>query len=166
MSWSQPESDPSLSSLRARAARIRVVARRARSTRAWTQRGPPHHLSLPLQQSHRSDVPAAASALLKSYSDPSKQVNGKTYPIVTARMSYGKLAERYAPPSRSWCGGHLQHWPQMGLLPVDEMWDALAEFGWYTADTPVPNPDLVALGAKFSAVEDFLEAKMKPRLRN
>ncbi|KAJ6458971.1 hypothetical protein C8R45DRAFT_879890 [Mycena sanguinolenta] len=110
------------------------------------------------------DVPAASLALLKNYADPAKQVDGKTYSVVSARISYGKLAELTAKA----LGVEVTYTtgPPMGLLPVDEMWDALEEFGWFTADTQVPHPDLVALGAKFSTVEDFLEAEMKPRFGN
>lgn len=40
---------------------------------------------------------------------------------------------------------------------------AHAEYsGLYTA-TPVPNPDLVALGVKFHSIEEFMEAEVKPR---
>jgi hypothetical protein len=38
------------------------------------------------------DVPAAALALLKNYTDPSKQINGKAYPVVCATMPYSELA--------------------------------------------------------------------------
>jgi hypothetical protein len=34
--------------------------------------------------------------------------------------------------------------------------------GLYTA-TPVPNPDLMALGMQFSTVEEFLESEVRPR---
>jgi hypothetical protein len=34
--------------------------------------------------------------------------------------------------------------------------------GLYT-DTPIPNPELVALGAKVSTVEEFLEVEVKTR---
>ncbi|KAJ6452652.1 hypothetical protein C8R45DRAFT_1193692 [Mycena sanguinolenta] len=110
------------------------------------------------------DVPPAALTLLKNYADPAKQVDGKTYSIVSARISLGKLAELTAKA----LGVEVTHTTASptGLLPVDEAWKAMAEFGWYTADTPVPNPDLVALGAKFSTVEDFLETEVKPRFGN
>ncbi|KAJ6505548.1 hypothetical protein C8R45DRAFT_1182171 [Mycena sanguinolenta] len=108
------------------------------------------------------DLPAAVLALLKNYA--TKEVNGKTYSVVSARISYGKLAELTAKA----LGVEVTYTtaPPLGFVPMDEMWDALAEFGWYTADTPVPNPDLVALGAKFSTVEDFLEVEVKPRYGN
>jgi hypothetical protein len=38
------------------------------------------------------DVPAATLALLKNYTDPSKNVSGKSYPIVNACMPYAELA--------------------------------------------------------------------------
>jgi hypothetical protein len=42
------------------------------------------------------DVPAAALALLKNYTDPSKGINGKAYPVVTGNMTYVELAEKTA----------------------------------------------------------------------
>jgi hypothetical protein len=30
-------------------------------------------------------------------------------------------------------------------------------------DTPVPNPDLVALGAKFGTLEEFIQKEVVPR---
>lgn len=50
-----------------------------------------------------------------------------------------------------------------GMVEMDEMFASHAEYsGLYTA-TPVPNPDLVALGVKFSTIEEFLEIEVKPR---
>jgi hypothetical protein len=39
----------------------------------------------------------------------------------------------------------------------------MAENNELYADSPVPNPELVALGAKFSTVEEFLEVDVKTR---
>ncbi|KAJ7750103.1 hypothetical protein DFH07DRAFT_550670 [Mycena maculata] len=107
------------------------------------------------------DIPAATLALLKNYTDPSKEISGKSYPVVTANMPYAELAAltgkalgkevtfTTAPPS--------------GNAPMDEMFSAHAEYsGLYTA-TPVPNPELVALGVKFGTIEEFLETEVKPR---
>jgi hypothetical protein len=38
-------------------------------------------------------VPATILALLKNYTDPSKNISGKTYPLVNANISYAELAE-------------------------------------------------------------------------
>lgn len=38
------------------------------------------------------DVGEAALALLKNYSDPAKGVSGKSYPVVTANMTYPDVA--------------------------------------------------------------------------
>ncbi|KAJ7499579.1 hypothetical protein FB451DRAFT_1429476 [Mycena latifolia] len=40
------------------------------------------------------DLPAAALALLKNYTDPSKNISGKSYPVVNANMPYAELAAR------------------------------------------------------------------------
>ncbi|KAJ7133489.1 hypothetical protein C8R44DRAFT_829313 [Mycena epipterygia] len=109
------------------------------------------------------NVPAAVLALLKNYTDTSKNISGKSYPIVNANMPYAELAAMTgqalgvevtfttAPPIG------------IGFPAVDEMNAAYAEYsGLYTA-TPVPNPDLVALGVKFRTIEEFLETEVKPR---
>jgi hypothetical protein len=75
------------------------------------------------------DVPAAALALLKNYTDPTKQINGKTYPIVNTTISGTKLAELAgkgvaSSESRvlcqlttcsSGCRGHFHHAPADGI---------------------------------------------------
>ncbi|KAJ6494125.1 hypothetical protein DFH09DRAFT_1376843 [Mycena vulgaris] len=107
------------------------------------------------------DVPAATLALLKSYTDPAKDVSGKSYPVVNATISYTELAAR----TGNALGVEVTFTsaPPMGIPPVDEMYEALAEYsGLYTA-TPVPNPALVALGVKFGTIEEFLETEVKPR---
>ncbi|KAJ6485232.1 hypothetical protein DFH09DRAFT_1339825 [Mycena vulgaris] len=102
------------------------------------------------------DVPAATLALLKSYTDPAKDVSGKSYPVVNATISYTELAARTG-------NGDLHQRAAHGIPPVDEMYEALAEYsGLYTA-TPVPNPALVALGVEFGTMEEFLETEVKPR---
>ncbi|KAJ7464980.1 NAD(P)-binding protein [Mycena galericulata] len=107
------------------------------------------------------EVPAVTLALLKNYTDPSKKISGKVYPIVNATMPYAELAAltgkalgkevtfTSAPPS--------------GFAPMDEMFAAHAEFSGLFTATPVPNPDLVALGVKLGTIEEFLEAEVKPR---
>ncbi|KAJ7209353.1 hypothetical protein B0H12DRAFT_424186 [Mycena haematopus] len=107
------------------------------------------------------DVPAATLALLKNYTDPAKQINGKAYPVVNARITYGKLAELTA--KALGVEVTFKTGPPTGLVPIDEMWTALAEYGGGYHDTPIPNPELVALGVKFTTVEEFLETEVKAR---
>ncbi|KAJ6479668.1 hypothetical protein C8R45DRAFT_1005759 [Mycena sanguinolenta] len=106
------------------------------------------------------DVPAAVLALLNNYTDPTKEINGKAYPVVNARLSYGELAEMTAKV----LGVEVTFTtaPPSGIPALDEMWMCVSEHGSYS-ETPVPNPDLVALGMKFSTVEEFLETEVKPR---
>ncbi|KAJ7490587.1 hypothetical protein FB451DRAFT_1079377 [Mycena latifolia] len=107
------------------------------------------------------DVPAAALALLKNYTDPSKNISGKAYPVVNANIPYAELA--------TLTGKALDvevtftSAPPTGIPAMDEMFAAHAEFsGLYTA-TPVPNPELVALGVNFGTIEEWLETEVKPR---
>ncbi|KAJ7903818.1 hypothetical protein B0H14DRAFT_3680874 [Mycena olivaceomarginata] len=107
------------------------------------------------------DLPAAVLALLNNYTDPTKKINGKTYPVVSAIISGTKLAEL----AEKILGVEVTYTtlPPMGLAPMDEMFLAHVEYGGLYSATPIPNPDLVALGMKFSTVEEFLEIELKPR---
>ncbi|KAJ7105082.1 hypothetical protein C8R43DRAFT_1047148 [Mycena crocata] len=107
------------------------------------------------------DVPAVTLALLKNYTDPSKNISGNSYPIVNANIPYAELAAMTAKA----LGVEVTFTtaPSMGILPMDEMYSAHAEYnGLYTA-THVPNPDLVALGVQLGTIEEFLETEVKPR---
>ncbi|KAJ7738368.1 hypothetical protein B0H16DRAFT_1570618 [Mycena metata] len=107
------------------------------------------------------DVPGVALALLKNYTDPSKNISGKSYPVVNANISYAKLTEMTGKAlgvEVTFTTG-----PPTGMAAMDDMYAAHAEYsGLYTA-TPIPNPDLVALGVQLGTIEDFLEAEVKPR---
>ncbi|KAF7345335.1 NmrA domain-containing protein [Mycena sanguinolenta] len=101
------------------------------------------------------DVPTAALALLKNYTDSTKDIIGKTYPVVSVNTTYGTLAQLAGKA----LGTEVTFvtLPPTGLPTLDEMWYSNAEYnGLYTA-TSVPNPDLVALGMRFSTVEEFME---------
>lgn len=74
------------------------------------------------------DIPAVVLALLQNYSDPSKNIWGKTYPIVNENISFGELADltgtgvdyfveglHNADVTRSpRCQGHFDHRPAHG----------------------------------------------------
>ncbi|KAF8208418.1 NAD(P)-binding protein [Mycena galopus ATCC 62051] len=109
------------------------------------------------------DVPAAALAFLTNYIDPAKLplIDRKTFPIVSAAMTCAELVAKVGKV----LGAEVTFIsaPPTGVLARDEMFASHAEYsGLYTA-TPVPNPDLVALGMQFSTVEEFLETEVKPR---
>ncbi|KAJ7160195.1 hypothetical protein C8R46DRAFT_1223684 [Mycena filopes] len=107
------------------------------------------------------DVPAAVLGLLKNYTDPSKDISGKSYPIVTANISHTELAKLTAQV----LGVDVTFTTARatGMTEMDDMYACQAEHnGLYTA-TPVPNPALVALGVEFGTVQEFLEAEVKPR---
>ncbi|KAK7061221.1 NmrA domain-containing protein [Favolaschia claudopus] len=107
------------------------------------------------------DVPAAALALLNNYTDPTKEINGKAYPVVSATISLAELAQI----AEKVLGKKvlLTTAPPTGLVALDEMFTAHGEYSGLYTDTAVPNPDLVALGMKFSSVEDFMREELKPR---
>ncbi|KAJ7770078.1 hypothetical protein B0H16DRAFT_238709 [Mycena metata] len=128
-----------------------------------------HTFSLPLSPSKKyqfawigRDVPAAALALLKNYTDAAKfeEINGKAYAVVNAKMSNAELAEKMGRV----LGVEVTYTqsPPMGIAEMDEMWEFVNEYeGYYS--TPIPNPDLLALGMKFSTVDEFLEVEVKAR---
>ncbi|KAJ7903829.1 hypothetical protein B0H14DRAFT_3422004 [Mycena olivaceomarginata] len=88
------------------------------------------------------------------------KINGKTYPVVSATISGARLAELAGQALGATVT--FTTLPPMGLPPMDEMFLAHAEYVGSTA-RPVPNPELVALGVKFSTVEEFMETELKPR---
>jgi len=108
-------------------------------------------------------VPATVLALLKNYTDPSKNISGKTYPIVNDNMPYAELAALTGKA----LGVEVTFTtaPAMGMAPVDEMYQSHAEYSGLFTATPVPNPDLVDLGVKFGTIQEFLETEVKPRFK-
>ncbi|KAJ7123602.1 hypothetical protein C8R44DRAFT_704207 [Mycena epipterygia] len=101
------------------------------------------------------DLGESVLALLKSYTDSTKGVLGKSYPVVTANMTFPDLVAMIAKA----LGVEVTFTSvaASGVLVLDEMCAMHSEYnGLYTA-TAVPNPDLVALGAKFGTMEEFME---------
>ncbi|KAJ7021690.1 hypothetical protein C8F04DRAFT_1313548, partial [Mycena alexandri] len=88
------------------------------------------------------DLGEATLAVLKSYTDPSKEVSGKSYPVVTAQLTWPALA---AMTSQA-LGVEVIYTciPSSGIPPLDNLCEARSKYELYST-TPVPNPDLVAL---------------------
>ncbi|KAJ7776282.1 hypothetical protein B0H16DRAFT_1712658 [Mycena metata] len=107
------------------------------------------------------DVGQAALALFKNYTDPSKNISGKVYPVVTAELTFPDLATMISKA----LGVEVTFTsvPTCGIPMIDEMFAAHAEYNGLYTSTPVPNPDLVALGAKFGTMEEFVETEIKKR---
>ncbi|KAJ7641255.1 hypothetical protein FB45DRAFT_899778 [Roridomyces roridus] len=107
------------------------------------------------------DVGEAALALLKNYDNPNlpSSISGKSYPVVTANLSYTDLAERIEKalgvpisvtfPSTS------------GNAVRDAMLASHAEYNGLYTSTPVPNPELVELGARLGTVDELVEEVRK-----
>ncbi|KAJ7808678.1 hypothetical protein B0H14DRAFT_2460902 [Mycena olivaceomarginata] len=106
-------------------------------------------------------VPATILALLRNYTDPSKNISGNTYPIVNANISYSELAAL----TEKALGVEVTFTtaPATGIPLIDEMFKSHADYSGLFTGTPVPNPDLVALGVKFGSIQEFLEIEAKPR---
>ncbi|KAJ7111476.1 hypothetical protein C8R44DRAFT_985562 [Mycena epipterygia] len=106
------------------------------------------------------DVGQSVLTLLKSYTGPSTNVTGKSYTILSDVDTYPALA---ALISKTLGVEVTFNGAPSGMAMMDEMYGwASDNNGWYP-DAPVLNPDLVALGAKFGTVEEFLEEEIKPR---
>ncbi|KAJ7433688.1 NAD(P)-binding protein [Mycena galericulata] len=107
------------------------------------------------------DVGEAAVALLRNYTDPAKDVLGKSYPVVTANMTGPDIAALAS--QALGVKVTFNSIASTGIPILDEMFAAQSEYdGFYTA-TPVPNPDLVSLGAKFGTLEEFMQTEVKKR---
>ncbi|KAJ7747836.1 hypothetical protein B0H16DRAFT_1554780 [Mycena metata] len=109
----------------------------------------------------RRDVPAVVLALLKNYHDPAKNTSGRSYPVVTAKMTYPELANLVGKALNAEVT--FTSTPPIGVLHRDEMFACLSEHNGLFPETPVPNPDLVALGVEFSTLQEFLDEDLKPR---
>ncbi|KAJ7785256.1 hypothetical protein DFH07DRAFT_948329 [Mycena maculata] len=106
------------------------------------------------------DLGESVLALLKSYTDPSKSISGKSYPVATSKMTYPNLAAMIS--KALGVPVTFTSLATSGIPSVDELFTVFAEYdGIYTA--PIPNPDLVALGAKFGTMEQFMETEVKRR---
>ncbi|KAF7350080.1 NmrA domain-containing protein [Mycena venus] len=106
------------------------------------------------------DIGSAALALLRNYTDPSKGVLGKAFPVVTAIMTFKQVAEKISAA----IGKEVKFTAveTSGLAELDEMYAYQADIGMYK-DTPVPNPELVALGATFGTIDEAIAAEIVPR---
>ncbi|KAJ6571262.1 NAD(P)-binding protein [Mycena capillaripes] len=106
------------------------------------------------------DIGTAAAALLRNYTDPSKGVLGKAYPVVTSIMTYPEVAAKISAA----IGKEVTFTPAetADLEELDVMYAYQADCGMYK-DTPVPNPDLVALGATLGTMDDVIAKEIVPR---
>ncbi|KIM73992.1 hypothetical protein PILCRDRAFT_828638 [Piloderma croceum F 1598] len=100
-------------------------------------------------------------ALFKNYQSRKEEILGRVFYVVTARVTFSKLAEivekAIGKPvkfiSIETCGNE----------ELDEMYQYQND-GKFLSDREVPDPDLVALGVKFATLEEFAEKYLKPRL--
>ncbi|KAJ7779776.1 NAD(P)-binding protein [Mycena metata] len=102
----------------------------------------------------------SALAMLKNYADPTKGVLGKSYTVLTARATYPELAAAISAALKKEVTFTSPE--TSGLAEIDDMYSFQANIGLYH-DTPVPNPDLVALGVKFGTLEEFIQKEVVPR---
>jgi uncharacterized protein YbjT (DUF2867 family) len=99
-------------------------------------------------------------ALFKHYDTRKGDVLGKTFYVANAHITYPDLAKmieksvgkpvKFTSP------------PTTGMRELDVMYAFQSEFGLYR-DSPLPDPRLLALGATFSPLEEFVEIRVKPK---
>ncbi|KAJ7092977.1 hypothetical protein B0H15DRAFT_929769 [Mycena belliarum] len=106
------------------------------------------------------DLGAAAVALLSNYTDPSKGILGSSFPVISMKFTYSQLTKAIAAAINKEVT--FTTLPTSGLKEADETFEYQAKIDMY-ADTPVPNPALVALGVKFGTLEEFIKAEVVPR---
>ncbi|KAJ6610611.1 NAD(P)-binding protein [Mycena sp. CBHHK59/15] len=106
------------------------------------------------------DLGPSVLALLKNYKDPAKNVIGKAYPVVTAIVTYPELARQISEAiGKEVVFTSIE---TAGLEELDVMYAYQSDCGMYKT-TPVPNPDLVALGVKFGTLEEMIQTEIVPR---
>ncbi|KAJ7451348.1 hypothetical protein FB451DRAFT_1525714 [Mycena latifolia] len=106
------------------------------------------------------DLGASAVALLSNYTDTSKGVLGKSFPVISMKFTYPQMAAAIATAIKK----EVTFIPveTVGLPDLEEMSLFQAKIGMYN-DTPVPNPALVALGVKFGSLKEFVTTEIVPR---
>ncbi|KAJ6584327.1 hypothetical protein B0H19DRAFT_1216678 [Mycena capillaripes] len=110
------------------------------------------------------DVGASVLALLKTYDDPAKGVSGNVYPVITSCVTYPEVADLAG--KALGVPVTFSNKDDLGVPELDEMFACQCEFASeFFKGIPVPNPDLVALGVKFSTIEEFMETAVKSRFR-
>ncbi|KAK7017366.1 NmrA domain-containing protein [Favolaschia claudopus] len=108
------------------------------------------------------DLGQAAVALLSNYQDSKKgkDILGKRFPVVSFKATHTELAAAIAKGINK--DVKFVQTETAGLQEFDEMYEYQAKSGMYS-DTPVPNPDLLALGVKFGTLEEFVRKEIVPR---
>ncbi|KAJ7665608.1 hypothetical protein B0H17DRAFT_1090698 [Mycena rosella] len=106
-----------------------------------------------------NDLGPSVVALLKNYRDSPKNILRKAFPVVTFIETYPAVANKISAA----IGKEVTFVSidTAGLEELDVMYAYQSDCGLYK-DTPVPNPDLVALGAKFGTLEDFISSEIVP----
>ncbi|KAJ7107744.1 hypothetical protein C8R44DRAFT_834198 [Mycena epipterygia] len=102
----------------------------------------------------RHDLGAAVVALLRNYADLTKGVRTPCWQRPLQRVTLGKEVTFTSAETSGFV--ELDEMVCVALLAI------AVDIGMYT-DTPVPNPELVALGVKFGSIEEFIKTEVVPR---
>ncbi|KAJ7270295.1 hypothetical protein C8J57DRAFT_1226949 [Mycena rebaudengoi] len=110
----------------------------------------------------RREIGTAVLVLAKNYSDASKGVLGKTYPVVMARVTYPELAKAIS--QALGVKVSFSPIPTAGLAEIDDMFAVQADYDQYPGLT-IPNKELVTLGAKMGTLDEFINTEVVPRFK-
>jgi len=106
----------------------------------------------------KADLGPSALALFKNYTKPG--ISGQTFHAVTAQIDYtefaGLLEKALGKPVK------FVSPPTTGMEETDEMFAYQSEIGMYR-DSVIPDPRLIALGVKFSTIQEFIDQEVKKR---
>ncbi|KAJ7636664.1 hypothetical protein FB45DRAFT_907054 [Roridomyces roridus] len=106
------------------------------------------------------DLGNAAVALLTNYTDPSKEVLGKSFQAISFTFKYPELVKAL---SKAIGKEVVFISPETtGSPEYDEQFLVQTKYPLY-GDTPVPNPELVALGVEFGSLEEFISTEVVKR---
>ncbi|KAJ7302719.1 hypothetical protein DFH08DRAFT_1089644 [Mycena albidolilacea] len=107
----------------------------------------------------RHDFGTAAVALLTNYTDKTKGVLGKVYPVVSLRFTYTELAAAFTTAINKEV--KFIQVESAGIAEVDEMFLSQAKTPAFKI-IPFPNPDLIAFGVKFTTLDEFVQKEIHP----
>jgi len=107
----------------------------------------------------KRDVGTSALALFKHYHDH-KDINNGVFNAIGTQITYGDLAKIF----KKALGKPVSFTsvPSAGMAEFDEMYDFQIDYATRKPAT-VPDPRLIALGAKFSTMTEFAETEIKKR---
>jgi len=108
----------------------------------------------------KRDVGTSALALFKHYHDH-KDINNGIFNAIGTQITYGELAKTFEKALGKPVS--FMSVTSAGMVELDEMFDCQIEYAMARKPGTIPDPRLIALGAKFSTMAEFAETEIKKR---